>query len=232
VGTSSTYRSTLRFLLESLEGLALAPLIIGTWALSRRWLANWGSTPGERDRAWPGDDLAPAAIETYTRGIAISAPAEVVWEWVVQFGLDRAGFYSYELFERLVGIPVRNVEAILPEHQQLPVGSEIKLHPKAPGIPVGAAAEARHLCFGETDEAGAGAADPRRSWSIYIEPDSPTSCRLLLRSCIEGLRAPTLPKRVGLALDRPIDFVMEQRMLRTIRRLAESAAKSPGSSVS
>lgn len=227
MGSTVSHRSTLRFVLEGIEGLALSLFIVLTWPLSRRWLHNWGASQAEREEAWPGDELVPHTIQVYTRAIDVSAPASVVWQWIVQFGLDRAGFYSYELLERLVGIPVRNVESIVPEYQDLAVGSQIKLHPKAPGIPVGILGEGSHVCFGELGEVTEDTPDPRRSWSLYIVTESQTSCRLILRTCLAGLRAPTPLRRVGLALDAPIDFVMEQRMLRTVRRLAESHVASP-----
>ncbi len=217
-----TYRSTSRFLLEGLEGITVFLLVMITWPLSRRWLNNWGSKTYERQRKWVGDTFVAVAKETYTRAIDIDASPEVVWQWVVQFGLGRAGFYSYEILERLAGIPVRNVESIVAEYQSLEIGDEIKLHPKAPGIPVGALKVARHVCFGKSGPIQETSPDPNRSWSIYLEPRSDRLCRLILRGCIDSLRKPTLFKRVILAIDTPIDFVMEQRMLRTIRRLAES----------
>lgn len=220
--TDIIYRSRFRFVWEGVEGLVLLPLILLSWPLSKRWLTNWGATTLECSGSWPGDALAPSSVETFTRVIDIEASAETVWPWVEQFGLDRAGFYSYELLERLVGIPVRNVEVILPIFQSLELGTEIKLHPNAPGIPIGALLETRHVCFGQTGNTTAGTPDPRRSWSIYIEPHKQKSCRLILRSCIEELRVPTWGKRLGLAFEEPIDFLMEQRMLRTIRRLAEN----------
>jgi len=122
----------------------------------------------------------------------------------------------------MIGIPVKNVEVLLPDYQLLEFGTEIKLHPNASAIPIGALLEARYICFGETGNTTTNTPDPRRSWSIYIEPINQKSCRLILRSCIEELRVPTLGKRLGLALEEPIDFLMEQRMLRTIRRLAEN----------
>ncbi len=218
----TVYRSTLRFAFEGAEGLLLFPLVFLSWPLSRRWLGNWGATGPEREGPWPGDALAPSAVETTTRAVDVKASADAVWSWVVQFGLGRAGFYSYELLERLVGIPVRNVEAVLSAHQVLDIGAEIKLHPKAPGILVGALEDARHICFGQAGATTESTPDPRRSWSVYIEPSQQTTCRLILRSCIETPRNRTMGKRVGLALAAPIDFVMEQRLLRTIRRLAES----------
>ena len=220
--TDIIYRSRFRFILEGVEGLILLPLILLSWPLSRRFLGNWGATTSECTGPWPGNALAPSAVKTFTRAIDIDASAEIVWSWVVQFGLDRAGFYSYELLERMAGIPVRNVEVVLPAYQSLELETEIKLHPNVPGIPVGALLETRHICFGQTEDTAASTPDPRRSWSIYIEPHQQKSCRLILRSCIEELRVPTLGKRLGLAFEEPIDFLMEQRMLRTIRRLAEN----------
>ncbi len=220
-------RSPLRFAAEGIEGLVIAAATLITWPLSRRWLANWGSRPAERDRSWPGDELAPDAVRTFTRAITVAADAEEVWPWVVQFGLGRAGFYSYELLERLVRIPVRNVEAVMPEHQFLAVGDTIKLHPDAPGIPVADVETGRRVCFGESGPIGDTTPDPRRSWSIYIEPASPGACRVLVRTRIEALRAPSWSKRVALAVDGPMDFAMEQRMLRSIRRLVTSVEQPP-----
>ena len=220
--TDIIYRSRFRFVWEGVEGLILLPLILLSWPLSRRWFGNWGATTLECTRLWPGDVLTPSAIKTFTRAIDVDASAEIVWSWVVQLGLERAGFYSYELLERMVGIPVKNVEVLLPDYQLLELGTEIKLHPNAPAIPIGALLEARYICFGQIGNTTANTPDPRRSWSIYIEPLNQKSCRLILRSCIEELRVPTLGKRLGLALEEPIDFLMEQRMLRTIRRLAEN----------
>jgi len=223
------HRSRLRFVLEGLEGLVVLPAFLLTWPVSKRWLDNWGSLPAERARIWPGDRLVAGQQKTYVRAIVIAAPAARVWRWVVQFGLGRAGFYSYELLERLVGIPVTNVENIEARLQSLTVADEILLHPKAPGIPVREIEEPRRICFGG-EAAGASTAaspDPTRSWSIYIEPTDEASCRLVLRGCLEPLRDRSLAKRFGRALESPIDFVMEQRMLRTIKRLAERERSSP-----
>ena len=90
--TSPRYRTTARFAIESIEGLVLSPAIILSWPVAKRWLSNWESTPAERARAWPGDELAPAAVAVYTRAIDVSAPPDGVWQWVAQFGLGRAGF--------------------------------------------------------------------------------------------------------------------------------------------
>jgi hypothetical protein len=222
VKTDIIYRSKLRFICEGIEGLILLPLILLSWPLTRQWFKNWGASTLECSKVWPGDILTPSATKIFTRAINIDASAEIIWSWVVQFGLGRAGFYSYELLERMIGIPVKNVEVLLPGYQLLEFNTEIKLHPNTPAIPIGDLLEERYICFGETGNITTNTLDPRRSWSIYIEPLNQKSCRLILRTCIEEIRVPTLGKRLGLVLAEPIDFLMEQRMLRTIRRLAEN----------
>lgn len=205
-------------------------IVMSTWPLSGRWLRNWGSLSGERDRVWPGDRFVSRKRKTYTRGIDVAASGDAVWPWLVQFGLGRAGFYSYELLERLIGIPVRNVESIVNDLQHLSVGDKILLHPKAPGIPVAALKEAKYICFGtiEGPDLPIERPDPARSWSMYVESVAGNSSRILLRGCIEPLREPTFSKRLTNLLAEPIDFIMEQRMLRTIKRLAEAEPSTIG----
>ena len=218
------YRSRTRFTLEGLEGIVILAGVMCTWPVSKRWLENWGADLHERGRTWPGDHLVSTKYHRYTRAIDIAAPADAVWPWVVQFGLGRAGFYSYELLERLVGIPVKNVESIESTMQSLAVGDEIRLHPKAPGIPVALLERGRYVCFGTIDEPGSEASkpDPVRSWSIYVEPAPDGSSRLILRGCVEPPKDQPWSKRLAAALEEPVDFLMEQRMLRTIKRLAEA----------
>lgn len=220
------YRSFWRFVAEGIEGLVVAFGAVVTWPLSRRWLADWGTSPTERATRLPGDGLVAPGHRTLTRAVTINAPAERVWPWLVQFGLGRAGFYSYELLERLVGIPVKNVESVVPGYQRLVPGDEIFLHPRAPGIPVVLVEPPRLLCLATTADCASDRPELARSWSMYLDDAGPGSVRLVLRSCVEPLDAPTVPKRLGAAVEESIDFIMEQRMLRTIRRLAESGEAS------
>ena len=225
------YRSLNRFIVEGLEGVSVALAVLVSWPVSRRWLQNWGSFPKEVRRAWPGDAFVLPDHTTYTRAVTIHTSVSNVWPWLVQFGLGRAGFYSYELLERLVGIPVKNVESIIPDCQDLAVGDKVLLHPKAPGIPVAALKRDSHICFGVVSdpERLVQKPDPARSWSLYIEPRSERASRLLLRSCVEPLRDRSFAKHLAALIEAPIDFVMEQRMLRTIKRLSESGAIQAGS---
>ena len=219
-------RSRLRFLQEAVEGSAVLLVATVTWPISRRWLRNWGSSEHERQGPWPGDALVSANLSPTTRAIEIGAPAKHVWPWLVQFGLDKAGFYSYELLERMIGIPVTNLESIEFFMQSINVGDEVRLHPKAPGIPVALIEPERHICFGKARDSNAGSSreDLKRSWSIYITPTGADTCRLVVRGCFEETRKRPVQQRMAFALEQPIDFTMEQRMLRTVKRLAETGA--------
>jgi hypothetical protein len=218
------YRSFLRFLYEGVEGLVFLVLVLLSWPISRRWLANWGSTSSEQSAGWPDDRFVTGPEVINTRAVTVGAPPRSVWPWIAQFGLGKAGFYSYELLERIVGIPVRNIESVLPQFQQLEVGDEVLLHPSAPGIPVAEVEPGRFVCFCVSPglEDRFERPEPNRSWSMYLTPAGAGSTRLVLRSCIEPLRRATFAGRLRRLMEEAIDFAMEQRMLRSIRRLSES----------
>ncbi|MGO9510461.1 MAG: hypothetical protein ACLPXZ_25165, partial [Mycobacterium sp.] len=57
---------------------------------------TWGASAGERDAVLPGDELVAASAVRTTRGVTIDASPESVWQWLVQIGEDRGGFYSYD----------------------------------------------------------------------------------------------------------------------------------------
>lgn len=219
------HRSRLRFVLEGLEGVAVLGATFLTWPVCKPWLRNWGALASELQDPWPGDTLVTANLAPNTRAIGISAPAEEVWPWLVQFGFGKAGFYSYELLERLVGIPVANLEEIEPCMQSIEIGDEILLHPKAPGIPIAMVEPNRYICFGKKRDSNSTTSQEslERSWSFYLVPVTANTSRLLVRGCFEETRRRSLGQRLGFAMEQPIDFVMEQRMLRTIRRLAEAS---------
>ena len=217
-------RSPIRMLLEGVEGLVLLVLATLAWPLTRWFLKDLGSRPDERSREWPGDRLLPRIDVRATRAVTIRAPAARVWPWLVQFGLDRGGFYSYKLLERLGGIDVRNVERIRPDLQSLEIDQEIRLHPAAPGLWVTLLSPGEHLCFRTwRDDRDLADRDPEivASWSLYLVEVSTDACRLLLRACKQERRPrPRGARFVAVFFEDPLDLVMEQRMLRTVRRLA------------
>lgn len=224
-GHETPFRSPIRMLLEGLEGLCLLAAVVPTWPLAKHLLDDLGARPEELERTWPGDALLDSIEDVHTRAIDVGAAASRVWPWLHQFGLDRGGFFSYELLERLAGWKLKNVERLLPTLEPLELDDGVVLAPGEPSIWVSLLKQDRHLCFRTwRDERYLAERDPAviASWSIHLLPQGADSCRLLLRSCRHERRTRSpLARALGWLLEDPLDFVMEQRMLRTIRRLAE-----------
>src|SRR5919106_4318183 len=98
-------------------------------AAARYKYRNWGATWDERARQFPGDELIEDATSVSTRALTIDAPPDEVWQWLVQIGQDRGGWYSYEGLENLFGLNIHNTEEIRGEWQKLSVGDEVRVAP-------------------------------------------------------------------------------------------------------
>jgi len=103
--------------------LAFVLLLVAVYYMGiHPWMTNWGSTAAEQQMALPGDDLIPHRTGQATQALTINAPADIVWQWLVQIGQDRAGFYTYTWLENLIGADIHNANEIHPEWQHLAVG--------------------------------------------------------------------------------------------------------------
>ena len=92
----------------------------------RPWQLAWGATPEEVTRRLPSDALVRKPTFDATRAITLDAPPEQVWPWLVQMGLTRAGWYSYDLLDNL-GRP--SARRIVPELQGLAPGDIVPMSP-------------------------------------------------------------------------------------------------------
>lgn len=68
----------------------------------------------------PGDRLAP--FISSTRSVTVNAPMPEVWDWLIQLGADRGGFYSYWFIEKALGYKYRARNRIEPEFKDMNVG--------------------------------------------------------------------------------------------------------------
>ena len=116
--------------MNPLSGLKLAAGITvataGGLALYARTLrpkhVRWGARDDEIRRPMPLDDRVTGATYVTNRAVTVRARPDEIWLWLAQIGESpRAGYYSYEWVERLMGMDVKNADAIFPEYQ----------HPKA-----------------------------------------------------------------------------------------------------
>ena len=196
----------------------------------RGWCLRWGTTPAEARATLPGDSLFPVYAGEATHAITIHTPPEKIWPWLMQIGQDRSGFYSYTFLENSFGCGMPKVEHLVHEWK-----------PRAPGDTVWFCNPKR---FGGQGKMIPAIVDPDRSfamvtphdwqrlqagnhaqesiWSFTLQPLDAGQTRLIAR--VRGGVPPTLASRLlGRLFWEPAHFVMEQKMLRTIRDLSEKS---------
>ena len=197
-------------------GLVALGAAIGS-AISIRRLRTWGATPAEAADPLPGDELIPDPADTTTRAIGIDAPAETVWRWLVQVGTDRGGWYTHDLLERLVGVPVHNTDVIRDEWQHLDVGDRVCLAPEGwMGVPAGMILPVVDLVAGQHIVLRQ---SPPSSpwdgvWSFHVRECGPERCRLLIRSrTARPAGAAGVAARIASPVMGIVTGVMERGML-------------------
>jgi hypothetical protein len=210
------------------------PIVIGfliAYALMLRpWHHRWGATDAEIQKTLPGDNLIVATSQI-THGITVDAPAGKVWPWLMQIGQDRSGFYSYTPLENLFGCEMPKVEVLKPEWTPRTQGETVWFCAprrfKDQGYMVAAVVEPEKAFVMVSGPDWARLQNGRRSsggsWGFILEPIDANHTRLLAR--LRGGTPPTLAGRfLGAIFWDPAHFVMERRMLKTIKRLAETAS--------
>jgi hypothetical protein len=195
-------------------GLTGAAALVAYAFVLRPWHLRWGATAAELAQPLPGDELCPEPQLNATHALTIHAPVRLVWPWIAQLGQTRGGFYSYTWLENLVGCRMRNADRIVPEWQQINVGDEVWLHPKAPPLKVVAVEPERHLVIGNT-------------WGFYLFPRDAQTTRLIVRGRgkfdMPDLKYPALNFLYWRGIFEPAHFIMERRMLLGIKERAEAA---------
>jgi hypothetical protein len=201
-------RSSTRALIAALGGTAA----LAAYALLiRPWHLKWGATNEELKKQLPGDDLVQDPKLNATHAITIDAPVENVWPWLLQVGQHRGGFYSYAWLENLVGCKMKNAERIVPEWQDLKVGDDVWLHPKAPPLKVLIIEPGRAIVL-------------EKSWGFFLQPIEGNKTRLIIRGRGEfnpDLKNFILNLLLWRGIFEPAHFIMERKMMLGIKQRAE-----------
>jgi hypothetical protein len=209
--------------------LAGAVLTYDSWL--RWWMRDWGSTPEERAKALPGDEVVEDVMSHHTKAITIQTPPEAVWPWLVQIGDRRAGFYSYDWIERAT----HSVHYIDGEH------SARRIHPELQQVKVGDALNTGS--YGDNFVVGApitvvipNHALVAGSWAFVLEPQSNGATRFLMRDRYAGWLRAFAPKHSGLLrligggidylFGEPLHFFMERKMMLGLKERAEGGASA------
>jgi hypothetical protein len=178
----------------------------------RPWQLTWGATQDEVSRPLPGDQLVTRPTFNATRAITIAAPAEEIWPWLVQVGLRRAGWYSYDILDNL-GKP--SARRIIPELQDLVAGDIIPMSPDGKqGMPVHSVNPPSSMIWGTPGET---------TWVWQLDPAAQGSTRLITR--VRSRYRWLSPSIVFSALIEFGDIWMMRKMLLNLRERAEGQPK-------
>ncbi len=197
-----------------IAGILVAVLIILVVLsiLLTPWMDKWHSTEEERAAVLPGDDLVPKAARIVNRAVTINATPAQVFPWIVQIGADKSGMYSYTWLERLVGCKMAKVESIKPEWQSLKEGDLMLMctgEVAPPPYIVAQVVPDQAVVFGHQENE-----QWVELWAFVLVPQQDGTTRLVTR---------TRTNMVGGMWEvfNRIAFVMERKMLLTIKNLAE-----------
>lgn len=198
--------------------LCVTAIAVGAYVrFGRPWQLTWGATPEEVARPLPGDDLVARPTFDATRAISIDAPPEQVWPWLVQVGVTRAGWYSYDLLDNL-GRP--SAQRIIPELQHLAPGDVVPMSPDGTqGIEVLSLEAPTSMVWCSPGET---------SWTWQLDPQPDGTTRLVTR-----IRSRMVARPSSIAFYVVVevaDIWMIRKMLLNVRDRAErdTPPMSPG----
>lgn len=188
-------------------------LVVLVSILLTPWMDRWGTTSAEREAVLPGDDLLPEPARIVNHAVTIQAAPEKIYPWIVQIGADKAGMYSYTWLERMTGCKMAKDEVIREKWQNLQEGDLMKMCAgdfAPPPYIVARVLPGESVIFGHQDN-GKWA----ELWQFVLIPQPDGSTRLITR---------TRTNMVGGMWEvfNRIAFVMERKMLLTIKSLSES----------
>lgn len=172
---------------------------------------NWGATPDEVTLNLGGDELLPDADVVTTRAIAIEAPPDRVWPWLVQMGSGRAGTYTYDWMENLFGLDMHSAEVVLPQFQALKAGDEFPIGTRTMRVE---ALDPDRLLVTRV---------PEWNWvRIFCLAREEKSTRLVVRNRIAYPGMNAVSQIFQRLVSEPGGLLMERKMLRGIKQRAEN----------
>lgn len=106
--------------------IALAVALVAYFVFYRPLQLNWGASADEIKRPMTGDEIVAKPKFNATRAVTIAATPERIWPWLMQIGLKRAGWYSYDLLDNMAK---PSAEQIIAQFQNLKAGDLVPMSP-------------------------------------------------------------------------------------------------------
>ena len=204
----------------AMPSVALPTLLIASTAAilyaryGRPWQLTWGATPDEVSKPLPGDELVTRPTFNATRAITIDETPQEIWPWLVQAGVTRAGWYSYDILDNLGH---RSARRIIPELQNLAPGDLVPMSPNGKqGIPVLSMDPPASMVWGTAAES---------TWTWQLDASADGSTRLITR-----VRSRYRWLSPSIAMSLLVEFAdiwMMRKMLMNVRDRAEGLVTEP-----
>jgi len=212
------------------QKLLLAVYIIGIFLFCHHFIfrpviLDWGAPEWVREMKLSGDVFTRG--DQHTRAVLVNATPDQIWPWLVQIGQERGGFYSHEWLENLFLADMKNVYSIDSRFQQPRlVGDTVwlatKKHYNGGGFQIVAEITPfrSFVLVGGEDYAKLNSGlSASGSWAFYLYPESDSTTWFIVRSSIGEMSAGERILRY-ITFEVP-HFIMEERMLKTVKRLSE-----------
>jgi hypothetical protein len=206
----------------------LAFLVFCHHFIFRPILLDWGAPEKIRSLALAGDEFT--AGKSHTRAVLVNATPEQIWPWIVQMGQDRGGMYSYETLENLVGADMHNVYDLRIEFQAPRLKGDTiwlanKNHYEGRGYQIVAEVTPNKsfvMVGGKDYSRILRGQDASGSWAFYLYTENQHSTWLIARSS-EG-KIGFVNKLLRYITYEVPHFIMERKMLVTMKKLIEQAS--------
>jgi hypothetical protein len=199
-------------------------LLVAHHFVARPWMLSWGAPEKLKNLALSGDRFTGG--RSYTRAVLVHATPKKIWPWIMQLGQERGGFYSYAWLENIVRADMKNCYKLKPELQEPRQAGDIiwlanKENYKGQGYQVLAEVipEKSFVMVGGDDyQRILNGQKALGSWSIYLYPENEESTWLIARSSGNEPLGNRILRYFTFEVPH---FIMEQKMLRTLKRLSE-----------
>lgn len=169
---------------------------------------TWGTTPEERQQAYPCDQLLQDHDTAYFRGVTVAAPSDVAFRWLCQL---RVAPYSYDWIDNAGR---RSPRHLTPGLEKLAVGQPVMRI-----FDLAAFEPGRHLTL-RLRHPGV---FPPLFVSYVVTPQASRSCRIVVKLVLRF--RPGVRDRIVQALAPTLDWIMMRRQLLNLGRLAERSAR-------
>ena len=176
--------------------------------------------PDEDELALPGDEIIPDARYSYTHAKNIEAPREIIWQYLMQLGCDRAGWYSIDLLDH-GGEP--SVNHLVKGWETRNIGDKLAAMPDDRDGFFNVTSISRENYFVIGGQGLKLGKEFKMSWSFVLEPIGEDAINLITR--VSANMEPGLNSWLQGTLITPvIHGIMQHVQLKTLKRYAERDA--------